>query len=551
MRRSFLVTLTALALLNGLPTLAMAAGERVDRRAVDMNNPGRTAPALRLDAGAPEDAGTAPTGLNLRLPREWNITTPVDSEPLELSVENAVFLALRNNRSLAVQQLEPLIRGTFEAVERAQFDPAVFAEVVSGRSSVTRQDEFAGATFAARTQTERLQGGLRQRLATGTDLELSISADRADSDRTDEQFGSRVGIGLTQALLRGASRESNLASLRQAELDSLASIYELRGFSEALVADVENAYWDYILTDSQTSIFLEALNVAEQQLEQTIRRIEVGQRPETEETAARAEVALRRQGLINARNQRERSRLALLQLINPPGAGWAAPIRSLDSPQVDDFPLDPVEDHVTLGLRLRPDLNEARLQVQRGELEVVRTRHGILPRLDLFVTLGKTGYSNAFGDAWRDIDGPSYELSAGLSFEAPIGNRTARAERQRAGLSRQQAVEAVSSLAQFAALDVQLAWLEVDRAREQINATAVTRALQEEVLRAEQARFDVGSGTALAVAQAQRDLLESRLDEVEAAIRYRQALTALHQQSGTLLIRRGIEAPGAEEIILR
>ncbi len=528
-----------------------AGREQVERRSVDVDRPEPGDPDLRLDAGIPPGTGVSPPGLDLRLPPEWQITETAAREPLELSVENAVFLALRNNRDLAVQQLEPLIAGTFEAVERAEFDPVVFAEAAMGRDNVVRQSTDIQEEVDVASRTEHVEGGIRQRLATGTELELLISSDHFDSDRTAEQFSSRVGVSLTQALLRGASRESNLARLRQAELDTLASVYELRGFAEVLVADVELTYWDYVLADSQTEIFEEALAVAEKQLEETMRRIEVGDRPETEETAARAEVALRRQGLINARNERARSRMSLLQLINPPGAGWAAPVNALDSPEIIAFPADPVEDLIALAQRLRADLNEARLRVQRGQLEVVRTRRGTLPRLDLFVTLGKTGYADSFGSAWQDIDGGGYDFRAGLRLESELGRRAARAEHERAGLSRQQALEAVANLSHLAALDVQLAWLEVERTREQINATVVTRELQEEVLRAEQARFRVGATTALAVAQAQRDLLESQLEEVDASVRYRQALTELHLQSGTLLVRRGIEAPGAEEVVLR
>ena len=558
MRKPILTGLCGLIL--SIPTVQAEAPGEAARQQLGMDGERsplrldeRVQDPIPLDASPSREADDLPQrGMDLRLPDGWDITAPEDAaEPLRLSVENAVFLALQNNRDLAVQQLEPLIAGTFEAVERARFDPAVFAELGLRRDTVVRQSPDIQQNFDVRSQGESAEVGLRQELPTGTTLELSVSTDRSDSSRTLQQYEGRTGIGLTQALLQGASIESNLASLRQAELDTLASVYQLRGFAETLVEDVELTYWDYVLANRQLEIFEQALAVAEQQLDETRRRIQVGDRPETDEASARAEVALRRQGMIEARNDRERARISLLQLINPPGAGWASPVETDDGPETEAQEPDPVIDHVTLGQRLRPDLNEARLLVQRGELEVVRTRSGLLPRLDLFVTLGKTGFAQSFGDSWRNIDDSGYDLAAGLSFELPLGNRAARADSDRARFSRQQAVEAVGNLVQLAALDVQLAWLEVERSREQISATAATRELQQEVLRAEQARFSVGAGTALAVSQAQRDLLESQLDEVEAAIRYRQAITTLHRQSGTLLVRRGIEAPGAEEVILR
>ncbi|MCH8503685.1 MAG: TolC family protein [Ectothiorhodospiraceae bacterium] len=497
--------------------------------------------------------GRGPTGLDLSLPMEWDPgTAPDPVEPLSITVENAVFLSLRNNQSLSVEQLQPLITGTFEAIERAQFDPTVFAELAVARDRIVRQpEEVEQSPFELRGERDTAELGIRQVLPTGTELQLSLGGVRQESNRAPEQFETRAGITLTQALLRGASIESNLARLRQSQLDTQASMYELRGFAEALVSDVETAYWNYVLAAERMNIFEEALSVAEQQLSDTLRRIDVGQLAETEEAAARAEVALRRQGLIDARSTREQRRLQLLRLMNPPDSDWDRQVETLDEPVMPEMPQDDVRAYLQLAQRLRPDLNEARLRVQRGELEVVRTRNGVLPRLDLFVTLGKSGYADSFGSAGRDIDGPGYDLQAGVRMEAPLGNRGPRAERRHAELSRQQAVESVANLAQLAALDVRVAWLEVDRSRELISATAATRELQEEVLRAEQARFGVGSATALTVAQAQRDLVESQLEEVEATIAYRLALIDLYWQSGTLLLRRGIAAPGNQEVVLR
>jgi outer membrane protein TolC len=56
----------------------------------------------------------------------------------------------------------------------------------------------------------------------------------------------------------------------------------------------------------------------------------------------------------------------------------------------------------------------------------------------------------------------------------------------------------------------------------------------------------VGDSTCLLVAQAQRDLLESQIDEVDAVIAYRLALIQLYLAEGTLLGRRGFTVVAAE-----
>jgi len=319
----------------------------------------------------------------------------------------------------------------------------------------------------------------------------------------------------------------------------------LRGFAETLVADVEQTCWDYALAQRQIDIFTQSLKLAEQQRRETLERIRIGKLAETEVAAAEAEVARRREALINARSDLAKTRLRLLHLLNPPGANlWQRAVEFHDQPAVPDSALDDVESHVAVALRMRPDLNETRLQVSRGDLELVKTKNGLLPKLDLFITLGKTGYSNSFGPSWRDLGGEGYDIAGGLAFEYPLGNREPRALHERAALSRRQAEEAVDNLAQLVQVDVRSAYIEAQRAREQVAATAATRKFQEETLRAETEKFRVGKSTTLLVAQAQRDLVASQIAEVEAVVTLLKGLVDLYRLEGSLLDRRGIAAPG-------
>jgi outer membrane protein TolC len=522
---------------HGGPAVDLAAPPPFDRAAAALDGLGPwPAGAERLAEGMAIGAGAVPA--------------LAGDGPLRLTVEDAVLLALRHNRSLSVEQLSPVIAQSFEALERAVYDPELFAEAELAIGESEETDRGTGGQFTVSAERQALALGVRQLLPTGTDLELAITQERSDSDRTPAQGATRVGLTLTQALLRGASPAANLASIHQAELTTLASVYELRGFAEALVAEVETTYWDHVLARRQIAIVEESLAVARQQAAETERRVAVGQLAETERAAARAEVALREQALIDAQSALDQLRLRLLALLNPPAAGWDRMIEALDAPDLPPVPLGLVEAHLALAYSLRPELNQARLEVERGRLAVVQTRNGLLPVLDLFVTLGKSGYAESFGSSVGRLDEPGYDLAAGLRAAYPLGNRAARAEVARAAATRDQALRSLGNLAHLVAQDVRGSRLEVERAAAQIAASGATRAAQEEVLRAEQAKFRVGNGTAFAVAQAQRDLLASQIAEVEAMVDYRRALIALYRLDGTLLLRRGLAAPGDRPVRL-
>ena len=477
-------------------------------------------------------------------------TRPAETAgPLEVTVQEAIFLALANNRELAVERLNPSISHTLEQQERAVFDPIVGGEVSTDRS------RSQGASRPDSTREKSVSGTVSAGvfLPTGTTVDVGASTDIADSSLYDDSFTStRVGLTVTQALLRGAGVRVNLVRLHQARLDTRASEYELRGFAEMLVAVVETTYWDYALAQRQIQIYTDSLELAEQQMKETAERIRIGKLAETELAAAQAEVALRKEILINARSNLARIRLQLLRLTNPAAERWDRTIILKDRPGVPKSDLDNVKSRVRLALRMRPEMNEARLAVKRGDLEIVRTKNGLLPKLDLFVTLGKTGYADSFGRSVRDLDGDGdgYDVLVGVAGEYPLGNRDARAQHRWAFLTRQQSLRAVENLSQLVEIDVRTAFIEVNRTREQISATAATRTFQAEKLRAETEKFRVGRSTSLLVAQAQRDLLSSQIAEVRAVANYLKALVELYRLEGSLLERRSISAPGREPVYL-
>jgi len=467
--------------------------------------------------------------------------------PLELSVEQAIMLSLRNNRDLQVRQIGPVVAGTFEQIERGEFDPELFFDVEYFDERASETSRSTGTQFGVEGSDTNAVAGVRQTLPTGTTVEATVGQDRSVSNRTPDQNRARLGLSITQSLLQGFGPAVNLASVRQAELDAVASVYELRGFTEALLAETETAYWNYVLAKKEIEIFERSLEVARRQLKEVELRIEVGILPEVEAAAARAEVARREQALINARSLLEERRLRLLRLINPgPEGRLDYQVIATTEPAIEPLPITDLPDRLELAQHMRPDLNEALLRVEQNRLETIVTRNGLLPKLDLFVALGQTGFADSFSGSFRALDENTYDFTVGVRLSRYIGNRASGARDLAARASRRQSEEAVANMKQIVRLDVMLAINEVERTRQQIFASRTTRILEEETVKAEEERFDVGASTALLVVQAQRDLLVSRIAEVRSVINYRIALIGLYRAEGSLLERRGVTLPVAE-----
>ncbi len=465
----------------------------------------------------------------------------VTGHQMDLSVEQAAFFALQHNRDLQVRRINPAISGTFEKIERGVYDPEVFAELDFFDEKATETSRATGEQFGVEGTDVEMIAGVRQQLPTGTTLEAAVSHDRSISDRAPDQQTARIGLSITQSLLKGFGPAVNLAGVRQGALDFAASLYELRGFTETLLADTETAYWQYVLARQEIAIFERSLAVVKQQRDEIEHKIEVGLVPEIEAAAARAQVATYEQSLIDAHSLLNERRIRLLRFLSIPcDRPFDLAIHPVSDPFGRPAPVSDLADRLMLADQYRPDLNEARLRQQQNRLETVVTRNGLLPELDLFAALGRTGYADNFSDSFHELDSTTYDVSAGVRLNHYVGNRAAKARHEAAAFSLRQASEAVANLREMVAMEVRLAVNEVDRACRQIAASRATRLLEEEKLQAEKERFDVGAGTSLLVAQAQRDLLISRIAEVRAVINYRIALVKLYLAEGSLLERRGV-----------
>lgn len=564
------LVLTALLLCGGCATIEFSRAPElpvvaVEPPAVEQPSPPPLPPGAPVPAPAPEPAAPAPA--------------------LSLSIQDAIELAMEKNLGLQVEQINPASARTLIAEQRALFDPTVDASATRSKAEADRDfitavplDVPSGAGTPGGTITidERAEAGsdtyttsgdlgVIEYLPTGTTIDASVSPSRTDVDT----FTSRIGaegsdtslestgtdLSVSQHLLQGFGLKVNLAGLRQAKLAALSSDYEFRAVVENLVAEVESTYWDYTLAQQQIKILEESRGLAQNQATEVEERIRVGVLAETERAAAEAEVALRQNLLIDGRSRLNQLRLALLRLLNPDEQALEHQDLAITTqPVMPEIDLDTVPQSIAFAQQMRPELNQARLLIQRDELSLVTTRNGLLPQLDLFLTLSndltETEYAQIFRESTRNIENEDTRTSVGALFSYPIGNRAARARHNRAQFTRERDEQALANLAQLVEQDVRSAYIELRRAREQIAATAATRRLREIVASTEVEKMRLGSSTSLLVAQAQRDLLEAQINEVEAAKNFLQAIINLYRLDGSLLIRRGIDCPGAEPIKL-
>lgn len=464
------------------------------------------------------------------------------TNPVKISLQEALFMALSNNINFQIECYSPSISKMNEQIQRAVFDPTL-----SGSGSTVKKEEedtIADSSSTNREITENMvELRLKEFLPTGTSIEAGggYSSTGSDNVSSRDTTGRRWDVILSQAILRGMGTGVNLARLRQAKLEVEISNYELRSVAESLVAQVETAYWDYILAKRSLEIYELSLDVAKHELEEVKERIRVGRLAETELSAIEAEVANRQEQLINARGILAKRRLNLIRLLNPPGNEkvWDIEFNLTDQPDITKDVITPLNIHIETAMNMRPDLQEARIKLKSSDIEVMMTKNGLLPKLDFFIKLAGSSYAESFS-VQSDNDSESKEYSAGINLQFPLWNRDARARHRLAVFSHERARLALRNMEQLVQMDVRSAYVDVERAEERVKATKATRILREKTLANEQEKFRVGRSTMFLVSQAHRDFVASQIAEIEAVIEYRKALVMLYRVDGSLLIRRGI-----------
>ena len=467
-----------------------------------------------------------------------------ENASFSISLKEAVEMSLKNNIALNIEKIDPEIYATSIEQAKGEFDTKISASVSASdkRSKSINANDIIGRNSNNGT-TAAIEA--EKKSTTGIKTTVGASFNRSRTTSHSSLYAARLGIDVTAPLMRGAGREVNLVSLRKAELDLDWSKYELYGYILDFVSETEKKYWQYYLSVKQLEIVKESLQLAMQQRDETQKRIGVGKIAESELAAADAEVALCQEDMIDAESNVISSAISLLRNINKDTENfWKKRPNLISMPklrEIDQYDFN-LEDCIADALMLRPELRQAELLQRKNELEVVSSKNGMLPKLDFFISLGKTGYSKSF-----DGSEPSFrhkepfDSSVGLSYELNRHRRSEQAKLNRANLNLKLQKESIKNLEQIIKEDVIKSYIEIKRTKEKLAATTATEQKQEEKLRVENVKFDVGKTTAFQVAQAQRDLTAAKIAQVKAIIDYTISKSNLLRSTGLLLKFRGIE----------
>src|SRR5687767_4034213 len=158
------------------------------------------------------------------------------------------------------------------------------------------------------------------------------------------------------------------------------------------LANVRNAYWDLVFTQSAVDVAVRATELADKLVEDNQARVEVGTLAPLDIVQAQAEAATRRQNLAAAEAAAQTAEIALKRFLvsGTDDPLWRQTIRPVDLPSLAPPPGD-VEGAVRRGLGERTDIINARRGLDTSDINIRYFKDLSMPAVDLTASYGAQG----------------------------------------------------------------------------------------------------------------------------------------------------------------
>ncbi len=460
--------------------------------------------------------------------------------PRAMSLEDCIQEALQHNLDIQVERYAPQIslynlRGAYAA-----YDPLLN---ISGQHdrNVSGPELIPASTSDENSFKSDLGGSLPWGLQ--YDFSGNISEQYGFSFPTNfDNSGGSIGVQLTQPLLKNFWIDNARLTIRVAKNRLNYSEQSLRLQVITSVTAVENAYYELIYAQENVKVQQEALALAQTQLDQDRQRVQIGTLAQLDVQQDEAQVATSKANLIVAQYILATDQNTLKNLLTDQYARWhdmdIQPTATITNAPLQLFDL---QDSWSKGMTMRPDLLQARLDVEKQGIQLKFDRNQLFPELDLIGTYGFNGTGTEFSDAFNQYhagDRPFYSYGAQLSV--PLSNAKARNTAKSDKATLQQLLLTLKQFEQNVMVQIDNAVKQAQSACESVNATRQARIYAEAALDAEQKKYAVGKSTTFTVLQLQNTLTADRGQEIRSLANYYEALVSLAQQEGSTLERNHI-----------
>ncbi|HEX4345966.1 MAG TPA: TolC family protein [Vicinamibacterales bacterium] len=489
---------------------------------------------------------------------------------LNVTLDDAVKMALDRNLDIAVQRLNPQINDVAVASALTVFKPIISSNL-SQRSSENEPTSTLtqGANGAPVIATSTYNGGYSQNINFhGGLFTASLNNFRQTSTSNTATFtpeySSTWTLNYTQPLFRNWRIDANRETIAIARVNRDISDVQLQSTITNTVSNVRNAYWDYVYAQGAVDVAQQSLDIANRLVTDDNTRVEVGTMAPLDVKTAQSQAANALQSLVAAQSTKQTAELALKKLVvgSTDDAAWKGSLHATDTPDFAPQPVD-IEGAIRRALSQRTDLAIVKKTVSENDVILKYLKDQTRAQFDFVAAYGTNGVagtqitrSGVTGGASGTTDIPYFQSfstlfkstyptwSFGINFSYPLGLSAQEASVAKARITLNQIDAQQRQIELQVANDVTSAAITVQNSAEAVRAAQTSVDLAQQELDAEQSKFDVGMSTNYNIVLAQTNFSTARGNQLSALRNYRKALVELERQQQTTLTSAGITILG-------
>jgi outer membrane protein TolC len=485
----------------------------------------------------------------LRAQNSQAVTRPI-------SLQEAIRMALEQNLDIKIVRASPEVGRLAVEGLYGYYDPQFNARASQNyteRSGNIDPTVGGGIVPGSRTWNEDFSLNLNGVLPTGTRYILNGHVNRLSGESFDPGTGNYVGfpvpfqyqpdtaITVTQPLLRDFWIDKDRMKIQLAKKDLKRSELDLQSTVMRVVHDVTQAYYDLIAARDQVKVREMAVQLKEQFLSETKKKVEAGTLAPLDEKQAESEAATARADLIKARYDEEVAENNMKALITDNFVSIQAITLEPTEKLLAVAQLFNVIESWRNGIEKRPDYLEKKEVLEQQRITLKYTYNQLYPALDVSGTYGRNGLGTTWGNSIDTLADHRFEKWGGaVVFSVPLTRKSERANHKAQRINVETAVLDMKKLEEQIVRDIDDAVKKIRSAYAAIESTREARVFAEAALDAEQKKLENGKSTNFQVLDLQDKLTQARANEIGALTAYNKALYDLYFREGTILERQKI-----------
>ena len=464
------------------------------------------------------------------------LTTDVGAEPqakLEISLQRAIDLAIRNNRDIKSAYLDRLSDKFELHVAKGLFVPdlSISSQAQAARvgEPLLRSDEeLLDVSVEASTL---LPTGGRVSLTYGTSTSRSSVPTISSSPESFTQ--TNVNLSFIQPLLRGGGVGIARASLTQAEINERGRVLGLKGVLIDTVTDTLIAYRQYLLEQNQLIITERSLKRSRELVATTEALIKSGRLADLDLIQAEATLAQRELDLESVRNATDAARLNLINILD---IDLDTQITLVDQLNVDAVIEPTLEQAYDAVLNQQPAYLQALLGLESAKVDLRLARNNRLWDLDAEISVDlDDDREGTFNGALTNVFSDRGDVRVGLRLTIPFGDRTRKQGVANARITQRQQELQLNELLDSIRISLKDQLRTLKSFRNQVALALRAEELTRRQLELEKIKLNLGRTTNFQVTEFEDELIASQLNTASITTSFLNAAATLEQFMGVTL----------------